>query len=399
MGLIERLFGKTDNKKMEEFISAIFSAKKKQLEIKRHAIEHAIDIIAKTISKSEIQVYRLNSKTGKVQKEENDLEYYKLNIRPNVNETATSFFYKVIKKYLEEEEALVVCLNNDLYLADSFIASQNILLPKTYSNVQISDDQGNTIILNKTFTEEDVIHLSLKSSKVKETLDNYYKELGSLLGIASSHYKLNNLHKFRLKLPGTQPKLKDPTTNEEMTYEEYKNKITRGLFDEEDAIVLLSETFGLEKIDFGQGTISDEWSKLEKKWSDKVAMSYNIPLDIFYGNKTDKSTSTNDFITFGIIPHLQIIEDSLNAKIIGVDDYLKGERIKINRFNMKHLDILESASSMDKLFSNGYSHNEINEFIGLPKTDEEWADKHYITKNYENAEIALEGGDGNEGEE
>ena len=94
MGLIERLFGKTDNKKMEEFISAIFSAKKKQLEIKRHAIEHAIDIIAKTISKSEIQVYRLNSKTGKVQKEENDLEYYKLNIRPNVNETATSFFIK-----------------------------------------------------------------------------------------------------------------------------------------------------------------------------------------------------------------------------------------------------------------------------------------------------------------
>src|SRR5699024_3562022 len=145
LGLIERLFGKTDNKKMEEFISAIFSAKKKQLEIKRHAIEHAIDIIAKTISKSEIQVYRLNSKTGKVQKEENDLEYYKLNIRPNVNETATSFFYKVIKKYLEEEEALIVCLNNDLYLADSFIASQNILLPKTYSNVQISDDQGNTI--------------------------------------------------------------------------------------------------------------------------------------------------------------------------------------------------------------------------------------------------------------
>ena len=66
---------------------------------------------------------------------------------------------------------------------------------------------------------------------------------------------------------------------------------------------------------------------------------------------------------------------------------------------MKHLDILESATSMDKLFSNGYSHNEINEFIGLPKIDEEWAGKHYITKNYQNAEIALEGGDGNEGEE
>ena len=93
LGLIERLFGKTDNKKMEEFISAIFFAKKKQLEIKRHAIEHAIDIIAKTISKSEIQIYRLNPENGKVQKNGSDLEYYKLNIRPNENETATSFFY------------------------------------------------------------------------------------------------------------------------------------------------------------------------------------------------------------------------------------------------------------------------------------------------------------------
>ena len=170
------------------------------------------------------------------------------------------------------------------------------------------------------------------------------------------------------------------------------------MFDEEDAVLLLSDQFNLEKIDFGQSSSSKEWSDLEKKWSDKVAMSFNIPLDIFYGNKTDKSTSTNDFITFGILPHLQITEDALNAKIIGQENYLKGERTKINKFNMKYLDILESSTSMDKLFSNGYSHNEINEFIGLPRIEEEWADKHYITKNYQNAEIALEGGDGNEGE-
>lgn len=399
MGLLEKIFGKSDNKKMEEFISTLFAAKKKQLYIKRHAIEHSIDMIAKTISKAEIQVYRKNSKTGKIEKKENDLEYYKLNIQPNENDTGTSFFYKVIKKYLEEEEALIVCLNGKLYLANSFIANNNVLLPKTYTNVQISDDQGHSIILQKKFTSEKVIHLNLKASNIKETLESYYKELGSLLDISSMHYKLNNLHKFRLKFPGGQPKLKDPSTNEEITYDEYKSKVTRGLFEEEDAIVLLSESFGLEKIDFGSGTTSEEWSKLEKKWSDKVAMSYNIPLDIFYGNKTDKSTSTNDFITFGILPHLQIIEDNLNAKIIGKENYLNGERIKINKFNMKHLDILESATSMDKLFSNGYSHNEINEFIGLPKKDEEWANKHYITKNYQNAEIALEGGDGNEGKE
>ena len=395
MKILDMLFAKSDRSQLENYIETLFMAKQKQLQIKRHAIEHAIDLIAKTISKSEIQIYRM--KKGKISKDDNSKEYYTLNVQPNPNKEATSFFYEVIKKYLDDGEALIVELDGSLYLADTFQVSTSVLLPKVYYNVQISDDHGNSIFLRKTFTSEDVIYLNLKSSKIKETLDSYYEELGNLIGIARSHYKLNNLSKFRLKIPGGQPKLKDPITEKELTYDDYKQKITRGLFDEQDAIILLSDTFGLEKIDFGSGTSSDEWSKLEKKWSDKVAMTFNIPLDIFYGNKTDKSTSTNDFITFGILPHLQIIEDGLNAKIIGESNFLKGERIRINRLNMKHFDILESAVNMDKLFSNGYSHNEINEFIGIPRVDAAWADKHYITKNYENVDLALEGGDENEG--
>lgn len=395
MKILDRLFAKSDKSQLENYIETLFMAKQKQLQIKRHAIEHAIDLIAKTISKSEIQIYR--KKNGKISRDDNSKEYYTLNVQPNPNKEATSFFYEVIKKYLDDGEALIIELDGSLYLADTFQVSTSVLLPKVYYNVQVSDDHGNSIFLRKIFTSENVIYLNLKSSKIKETLDSYYEELGNLIGIASSHYKLNNLYKFRLKVPGGQPKLKDPITEKELTYEDYKQKITKGLFDEQDAIILLSDSFGLEKIDFGTGATSDEWSKLEKKWSDKVAMTFNIPLDIFYGNKTDKSTSTNDFITFGILPHLQIIEDGLNAKIIGESNYLRGERIRINRLNMKHFDILESAVNMDKLFSNGYSHNEINEFIGIPKVDAAWADKHYITKNYENVDLALEGGDENEG--
>lgn len=397
MGILKKLFKKDEYSELLTYVDFLISAKKKQLLIKRHAIEHAIDMIAKTIAKSEIQMYLYNSETQKIERNQNNIYYYKLNIKPNPNEEATSFFYKVIKKYLTDEEVLIVSINDNLYMADSFISSGSILLPKTFSNVQISDDFGNSIILSKIFKMEDVIYINLKSSKIKETLDSYYKELGSLLGIASNHYKMTNLNKFRLKIPGVQPTLRDPVTNQEITYDSYKEKITKGLFDEEDSVLLLGESSVLERIEFGQSSSSKEWSDLEKKWSDKVAMSYNIPLDIFYGNKTDKSTSTNDFITFGILPHLQITEDALNAKIIGQENYLKGERIKINRLNMKYFDIFESSTSMDKLFSNGYSHNEINDFIGLPRTDEEWADKHYVTKNYDNAENILKGGDGNEG--
>lgn len=395
MGVISKIFNNPKSQTLEEFIDTIISAKSKQLQVKQHAIQHAVDIIAKTIAKSEIQVYRYDQKEKKIKSIYNE-EYYKLNVRPNHNEQATSFFYKCIKKYLEEEDALIVNFNGQLYLADNYTQSNSLLLPKTYSNVQISDDKGNSMIFNHTFTDKEVIKLNLTCSEIKETLDSYYQELGKLIGIASSRYKLTNSSKFRLKVPGGQPKLIDPVTKEEVDYNQYKNKLTKGLFEEEDSIIMLSEIFGLEKINFGDPTNSEEWDKLEKKWSDKVAMSFNIPLDIFYGNKTDKSTSTNDFITFGVLPHLQTFEDGLNSKIIEKKDFLKGERIRVNRLNMQHRDILETASNMDKLFSNGYSHNQINEIIGMPLVDEAWADEHHITKNYENVNVATKGGDGNE---
>lgn len=392
MGLLNKLFKDKKTGDLYDYIDFLILAKKNQLAIKQHAIQHAVDLIAKTISKSEIKIYRKDPSDKKIKAIKNG-EYYRLNVKPNDNEEATSFFYGVLTKYLLEEDALIVNFNDQLYLADSYNVSSSLLSPKVYKNVQISDNDGNILTFNHTFSSDEIIRLNLKSSQIKESLDDYYTELGKLLGIASSRYKLTNHLKFRLKLPGSQPRIKDPVTNKEMDYSEYKAKITKGLFDEEDAVILLSETFGLEKIDFGEISNSDEWSSLEKKWSDKVAMSFNIPLDIFYGNKTDKSTSTTDFITFGVLPHLQIFEDGLNAKIISKDDYLNGECIKVNRLNMIHKDILDSATNIDKLFADGYSHNEINEFVGLQKLDEKWADEHYITKNYENVNITLKGGE------
>lgn len=375
-----------------DYIDSLLFAKSEQLKIKQHAIQHAVDLIAKTISKSEIKIYRRDKSDRKIKSVKNQ-EYYLLNIRPNDNEEATSFFYNVIQKYLLEEDALIVNFNNKLYLADNYNSTESILFPKKYYNVRVSDYDGNTLIFDKEFDVEDVIRLNLKCSHIKETLDDYYCELGKMIGVACSRYKITNSFKFRLKHLGNQLPLKDFKTGKEITYEEYKDRITKGLFSEDDAVILLSENFDLEKIDLGNETTISEWEKLEKKWSDKVAMSFNIPLDIFYGNKTDKSTSTSDFLTFGVIPHLQVIEDSLNSKLINKEEYLQGEFIKINRFNMLHKDILEASTPMDKLFSNGFSRNEINDIVGLPKIDEKWADEHHITKNYENTNLTTEGGD------
>ena len=371
----------------ENFLDFVLNAKTKELYIKDMAIEHAVDMIAKTISKSEIKVFRYDNKIKKV-KETIDEIYYRLNVRVNPNEEASSFFYRVVSKLLKEQEALIITSKAEyektayLYLADSFEVSKDIMRGKIYSKVVLKDLQGNEIKLDKTFDVNDVIHLTLGNSKIKQTIDNFYSEYGKLLGIAFQSYATTNTRKWRLKFPGGQPAIKDPKTGELITYEEYKKKIAKGLFDDEEAIVLLSEQFDLTLLGEGKEKTSEDYIKMTKKMYDDVAMSFGIPLDVFYGSKTDKSTGTDDFITFAVAPILEIVEDGINAKLIKEDSYLKGERIVIDKFKMKHFDIMDVASSLDKLTGIGFSHNDLRGFLGLPIIDEDWANEHNLTKNY-----------------
>jgi len=114
------------------------------------------------------------------------------------------------------------------------------------------------------------------------------------------------------------------------------------------------------------------------------AMAFNIPLDVYYGSKTEKSTGTNDFITFSVSPIISILENGLNGSLIKKEDFFRGDMLKINQLNIKHFDIFDCANSIDKLISSGFSHDENRSFLGIPETKEPWAQEHYITKNYAN---------------
>ena len=126
------------------------------------------------------------------------------------------------------------------------------------------------------------------------------------------------------------------------------------------------------------------------KIGDTVAQKWNIPLDIFYGSKTEKSTGTDDFITMCVDLYFELLEDGFNASLVGKKDYLNGEYVKFNRLNINHKDLIDKASGWDKLISNGFSFNQLCKFLGLPTINEDWADEHYITKNYANVKGGAE---------
>ena len=86
---------------------------------------------------------------------------------------------------------------------------------------------------------------------------------------------------------------------------------------DEEAIVLLAQAYELENLNKDKGKDLTDYEKIVKQIGDTVARNWNIPLDIFYGNKTEKSTGNEDFITFAIAPYFKILEDGINISLIG----------------------------------------------------------------------------------
>ena len=153
--IFDILFGKTNN---SDYIYTLAEA-------------HAIDLIAKTISKCEIQVFGKNKDTKKIEEKRNEI-YWSINLQPNYHENGTRFLYKLMTKLLTKKAALVLINkgpngNNLFYVADDFIMNDSILYGKVFSNVTISDDEGNTIPMIKKYNIENSIYYSIKNYNTK----------------------------------------------------------------------------------------------------------------------------------------------------------------------------------------------------------------------------------------
>lgn len=371
------LFKKSND--VQAFIDYIINQNEIQLSVKYRAIDKAIDLLSRTLALTTLDTYK--KKNNKIQEVKEDL-FYKLNIKPNNNEYAYNFWYKCWNKFFYEKEVLLFSLNNKLYVADDFDVNDNVIVEKIYSNIKLETENGIYFELEQTFNATEVIHIKLTNQKTLDFLENFYNDLGNLILVSNEYYRDSNIIKWILGTPGNQVPLKDAKTGNDISYETYKEKLAGSLLANKKSILMLSKHFSLDKIQSEKNVTSEDYRNLIKSWEESVADSFLIPRDIYFGNKTDKSSSDNDYLTYAIKPYLSLLEDGLNAIVIKKDDYLKGERIKADIHSIKVHDIITNANSLDKLYSDGFSHNDVRKFVDLVEIDEDWANEHRITKNY-----------------
>ena len=350
----------------------------KKLSISKLAVEKAVGMIAKAVAKSEFIVQRKN---GRVK----DHIYYLLNVRPNANETATDFWMRSIRKMLIESECLICNIGGNLYIADTFTKNGYVMLPQIYQDVAISSN-GETMQLDRTFSANEVLHLQSRNKKIRAYLESVIRLYDDTVSSMAAAKKLASTPKFELTMEGLQTikKKNEDGTEKQLTIDEYKNGVKQLL--ESDDIEIITNSAGLitKQLEIKTEISSEDIVKMSKEIFTDVALAFDIPKAAFLGEITEKADSTNEFITYAVSWVAEVINDSMNAKLVGENDFLKGERIWVDMSKYKHVDVIESAANLDKLRSIGFNFDEIRDMVGWEPLDTDFSRERVITKNYTN---------------
>lgn len=353
-----------------------------RLHMKRLALDTCISFLGRTISQSEFRV-----KNGK-SFEKNEL-YYRLNVRPNKNMTASTFWETFVNKLAYDNECLIIQADDgDLLIADDFEHNSYAVLEDTFSKVIVKGYE-----FKRSFKQGEVIHLRYKNEKLSPLIDGLYADYGDLFArILESQKRKNQIRStvdmdlIAAKTPGAQAKLQEFIDN---MYKAVGSK----------SIAIIPQQKGFEYKEHFSGAANgqqnvDEIDKVTNGFLSQVALAFGIPKSLLFGEMADVEKQTKNYMIFTVSPLLKKIRDEADVKFFTKEEYLIGKRIEIK--SLSYNSLFDLATSIDKLISSGaFTGNEMRQEANYEASDDPNLDKHYITKNYTemSADETAEGGE------
>ena len=344
----------------------------------------AVNMIANTIAKCEFRTFV----KGIPQKKE---EYYLCNYEPNQNENSSDMLQKFITNLCYDNEALIVELNGRLYVADSFYRRQYALHEDVFTNIVIGD-----LTLNRSYTSHEVIYMQLNSVDVKQRLEGSYTSYGKTVAKAIRDLLRANGQKGILDIDAQTAAAQNFTTQ----LQTLMDQRFKPFFEASQAVLPL--TAGYKYTDVTKNVTSPTPADLNERINYEFEMAgraFKIPKALMLGDVSDVATITKNFLTFAIDPLCEKLGEEITRKRYGAKQFAKGNYIDVNTNCIQHIDIFEQATNSDKLLSSGlYCIDELRVKLGDTALKTDWSQKHYITKNYEDAEKMAHLGDEERGE-
>lgn len=339
--------------------------------IKQWALDTCINHIARTISQTKFE-YIDNGV-----KDNTNTTYYKLNVRPNTDESAATFWQKVVRKLIYDNEVLIVVTDTkDLIVADDFTREEYALYDDVFKNIVVGDFE-----FERNFLMSEVIYLEYNNESIANMLSGLFSDYGDIFGRLIQINLLNNQIRATLSMDANIGMTKE--SQEKM--QSFIDKAYEAFATNDIAIVPLQKGYTYEEHSTqSQAKTSsqiDDLSKLLDQILSYVARNLGIPLGLINGDTADIQGMTDNYMKFCINPIIEKITDELNAKLFTVRSYKEGKRIKA--VSIDAYDPIQKAEAIDKLISSSvFTVNQVLDMFGYPPSKDEDANKRLITKNY-----------------
>ena len=347
--------------------------KKKETEfcVDAYAIFTVIDFVATLMSNVELQTYY----SGRLTEEK---EWYRLNIKPNINQNAKDFWKEFWCKLLYYEEVLVVPVGDQLIIADAFTHHPEFAVKEDFFEGVSRGDFS----FNRTFRASEVFYLRYSTIEISRTLKSMMNLYGDLIEHAADVYSGSGGEKGILNVNSAATGPEDF----EKKYGDWINNRFKSYFSANNAVMPLFRGMTYQG---KHETVDTESSQNINSMLDaaiaRVANAYKVPPAVLRGEVAGMSDAFNVLLTSWVDPLASMLACELTAKEFDQKAASAGCSIKAFTNNIKHTDIFDVAVNFDKLFADGFSHNELCRLLGMPEIDEPWANRHYITKNYADA--------------
>lgn len=366
MGVLD-LFRSRNSELADMFDFDLIVEQQEKIHMKRLAIEICINMIAKTISQSEIVV----TESGRSIQDE---FYYKFNLRPNKNMTSSFFWQSVVHKLIYDNECLIVKTDDDDFLiADNFVHTKYAMLDDTFSSVEAAG-----YLFKRTFKMSDVIYIPYNNENMTDIIGELFGDYGRLFSRLLEYQMRKNQIRSVVDMEALTGK--DEATQTKI--QNFINKIYKSI--ETNGHVVVPQQKGFKYSEHttpGSPVTVDEINKVTDGFLDQVARTLGIPIAMIRGDMADVEGQTKNYMLFCINPLSRKISDELTGKFVEKADYLKGKRIKVKTSSYE--SIFDIATSLDKLVaSSAFTANELREELGWERSEDPLLDKHLVTKNY-----------------
>ncbi|WP_000583774.1 phage portal protein [Bacillus cereus] len=373
------------NKELEFMLDLdIITDTANRLHMKRLAIDTCVSFLGRTISQSEFRV-----RNGKAFKK--DELYYRLNVRPNKNMTASTFWERFVRKLIYDNECLVIQADDgDLLIADGFQHNEYAVFEDIFTDVRVKD-----YTFKRSFKQSEVIHLKYRNNKLSPLIDGLFADYGDLFG------RILNSQKRKNQVRGTvdMDMIGAKTEEQIAKLQEFIDNMYKSIGSKDIAIVPQQKGINYNEIYNGvaNGPSVEEINKVTNGFLNQVAMAIGIPIALIYGEMADVEKQTKNYMLFTVRPLLKKLSDEANVKFFEMSEYLLGRKIEVKA--VSYQSIFDLATSIDKLISSSaFTGNEIRSEVDYEDSDDPNLNIHHITKNYTKLDESEGGEKENDGE-